>query len=360
MASRSELLRATEATARFYWHQLRDRPDGWAVRHLRERGIGEEILAGESGWWLGYAPDSWTGLVDHLRREGFADEVLLAAGLATATRSGYLIDRFRGRIMFVAEDRDRNPVGFIGRGRRGPVRYLNSPSTSIYTKANALLGVNAQLRRLSDGALPVLGEGTMDALAVSQLGARWAGISPCGTTVSREQAMMLRRASKVDTVIVAFDGNPAGRLGAARSLDALSSAFGVVMVAELPSDHDPSSLFAADRGRLRGVLSRTRPLAQFAIDVELARWARVLDHVSGQVNAVRAVAPLVARMPPGLVAGEITRLSRKVGLEEHIVSREVVAAVGLRREQLATRRRMGRRVRSLEAGADPPETSRTP
>jgi DNA primase len=196
----------------------------------------------------------------------------------------------------------------------------------------------------------------LDALAVGQLGERWAGVSGCGTAISREQARMLRRFSSLDTVVVAFDGDAGGRNGAARSLGVLSEFFGVVLAAELPSEHDPSSLFQADPDMLLDVLTHTRPLAEFAIDVELARWDRVLDHISGQVNAVRAVAPLVGRLPAGLVAGEVARLSRRVGLEEQIVSREVLAAVGLPTDQRAARHRLD----SLHLGADPPDVSRTP
>jgi len=105
MTTQQELRRAVGAAAGFYWHQLRDRPNGWAGQHLRNRKVAAEILAGATGWWLGYAPDAWTGLVDRLRREGFDDRTLLSAGLATTTINGYLIDRFRDRVMFLAEDR---------------------------------------------------------------------------------------------------------------------------------------------------------------------------------------------------------------------------------------------------------------
>lgn len=360
MAGNQQLLQATRAAATFYSHQLQNRPNGWAAQHLRGRGIGQSVLAGATGWWLGYAPDTWSGLVDHLRREGIEDQTMLSAGLARATSSGYLVDRFRGRVMFLAEDRHLSPVGFVGRAPGGLLKYLNSPTTDIYTKATTLVGVGAQQQRLREGAVPVLVEGVMDALAVSQLSDHWAGVSACGTAISPEQAVMLRQASRVDWVVVAFDGDSAGVSGAARSIEVLAEAFGVVLAADLPFGQDPSSLFAASPERLHDALTHTRPLAQVAIDVELLRWDRVLDHISGQVNAVRAVAPLVARLPAGRVAAEVARLARRVGLEEQVVSREVVAAVGSRRQSRATRRRSARRFDGVEVGADPPGMSRTP
>jgi DNA primase len=359
MTSPQQLIEANSVAAQFFRLELLKRPDGWASEHLRMRCLGA-VLARDSGWSVGYAPDNWSGLVGHLRRAGFDDATIVAAGLAWPSSNGYLVDRFRDRITFVAHDIDLNPVGFIGRARAGRVRYLNTRKTDVYAKGKSLVGLDAQLVRLENGAIPVVVEGTMDALAVSLAGGEWAGVACCGTAITRQQALILKRHTRGDVVVVALDGNLAGRNGAVRSLDALSSDFGRVLVAEFPDEHDPASLFAADPNRLRSALGSQRPLIEFVVEAELARWSRVLDHVSGQVNAVRAVAPLVARLPAGRVAGEIARLSQRLGLEEQVVSREVLAAVGLRTEQRATRRRMRKRLEPVEAGADPPDVSRTP
>jgi DNA primase len=360
MTSHQQLIEANSVAAQFFRQELLKRPGGWAAEHLRIRCLGE-ALARDSGWSVGYAPDNWSRLVGHLRRAGFDDATIVGSGLAAPTSNGYLVDRFRDRITFVAHDIELHAVGFIGRARAGRVRYLNTPNTDIYAKGMSLVGLDAQLARLEAGAIPVVVEGTMDALAVGLAGGEWAGVACCGTAITREQARILKRHARVDVVIVALDGNLAGRNGAVRSLDVLSPVFGQVLVAELPDQHDPASLFAAEPNRLRSSLGSPRPLIEFAIEVELSRWSRVLDHVSGQVNAVRAVAPLVARLPAGRVAGEIARLSGKLRLEEQIVSREVLAVVGLRTEQRATRRRTRRqRLEPVETGADPPDVSRTP
>ena len=359
MASHEQLIEANALAAEFFRNELLKRPDCWAAEHLRSRRLGD-VLEADSTWYVGYAPDGWSRLVGHLRRLGFDDRTIVAAGLASPTSNGYLVDRFRDRIMFVAHDIDLGPVGFIGRARAGRVRYLNTPNTDIYAKGKCLVGLDGQLDRLEAGAIPVLVEGTMDALAVSLAGDQWAGVGCCGTAITRDQALMLRRHARVDAVIVALDGNLAGRNGAVRSLDVLSAVFGQVLVAELPDEHDPASLFVAAPRQLRTALSSPRPLVDLAIEVELSRWSRVVDHISGQVNAVRAVAPLVARLPAARVAGEIGWLSSKLRLDEQIVSREVLASVGLRNEQQATRRRMSHRLDRVEVGADPPDLSRTP
>ncbi|MFK4088791.1 toprim domain-containing protein [Kribbella sp. NPDC020789] len=309
----------------FYQRQLQRRPQGWAARHLRERGLGAALDG--SAWRIGYAPDSWTALTDHLRKSGFSDESLLAARLVTSTINGYLVDRFRDRIMFPVENAALEVVGFTGRSRGGRQRYLNSPATAIYRKSETTVGLVAQRGKLLRGATPVLVEGVMDALAVDQLGTQWAGISTCGTAVSPRQAAMIRKLAPCNRIVVAFDPDLGGRLGVVRSLGALHAAFGAVQAAVLPDGCDVAELFQSSPARLIECLSTADALARFAIDLEIAKWEPVLDHLSGRVNALRAVVPFVRQLPAGRVAGEIARLSERLDLEVDVVTREVLTPV---------------------------------
>ena len=138
----------------------------------------------------------------------------------------------------------------------------------------------------------------------------------------------------------------------------LQDVFDEVLFARLPDGQDPAALYAANRGLLRDALESARPLAEFAIEVELSKWRNVLDHISGQVNAIRAVAPLVANLPAARIADQVARLARAVHLDEQIVSKEVVEAVG----RCPDRRPRGRRrpCRGADVELDPAEISRSP
>ncbi|WP_405064627.1 toprim domain-containing protein [Kribbella sp. NBC_01505] len=336
----------------FYQRQLNARQDGWAARHLRDRGLGMALT--DPAWGIGYAPDSWTALTDHLRKSGFAEESLMAAGLSAPTMNGYLVDRFRDRIMFAAENPDLELAGFVGRARSGLVRYLNSPTTELYRKSEATVGLLAQRGKLLRGAMPVLVEGVMDALAVDQLGSRWAGVATCGTAVTREHASAIRQLAPGNKIVVAFDPDLGGRLGAVRSLKALDEVFGAVEAAVLPDGLDVAELFQRSPRRLQECLDSAGPLAEFAINVELAKWEPVLDHVSGQVNALRAVAPFVRKLPSAQVAAQIGRLSERLDLEVAVVTREVLTP--------AVRRSTGRKRGGWDGGVldEGPANSRTP
>jgi DNA primase catalytic core len=348
------LVEAHREAIDFYRRQLLERQRGWAYQHVIARRAAHVLLK-DSVWKVGYAPETWSGLVNHLRRLGFQDDELLRAGLATTSRTGYLLDRFRDRLMFPIHDVARQPVAFIGRARAGHHKYLNTSATVIYRKSEGLVGLDEQKDALDANAVPVIVEGPADALAINTANAdgprRWAGIAVCGTAVGYGQAAALQYHARSKAVMVAFDGDLAGKAAAVRSLELLSSMFPRVLVAELPSGHDPSSLLCAPNGlaRLRTALTSPRLLADVAIEQELDRWSPVLDHISGQVNAVRAVAPIVARLPPTRVAGEVARLARMLGLDEEIISRELVAAVGR-----PLRRAPSRRALEPSHGAGPP------
>ncbi|MFI5696483.1 toprim domain-containing protein [Kribbella sp. NPDC051586] len=359
----SRLVEANLAAGHFFRDQLLESPAGWAAGHLAERGLGN-VLRTTSPWKIGYAPDGWSYLVDHLRSQGFDDEALLAAGLASATKTGYLIDRFRDRIMFPAWDAGQDLVGFVGRGRGrgGRTKYLNSPTTRTYQKSRTLVGLTEQRDLLEGGAVPVFVEGPMDAMAVDELSRStsrsWAGLGVCGTALSRHQVSMVRHYSDCDTVIVAVDADGAGSVAGSRWLDDLSAFFKLVQVAEFPLGQDPSSLLETPAGadRLFQALTSPRPLAELAIELEVARWSQVLDHISGRVNALRRVAPLVARLPQGHVAAQLGHLAKVLQLDQAIISREVLESLDRR----STRGPWSDSLPGLVVSGDPPDNAPTP
>lgn len=108
---------------------------------------------------MGYVPDGWSQPVGQLRSSGFDDTEIVAAGLASVTNDGYLVGRFRDRVMIAAHDRELRPVGFLGRSGGNRMRYLNTSATEIYSKAQTLVGPDAQVDQLDAGAVPVFVEG---------------------------------------------------------------------------------------------------------------------------------------------------------------------------------------------------------
>src|SRR5205823_13394367 len=72
---------------------------------------------------------------------------------------------------------------------------------------------------------------------------------------------------------------------------------------------------------------RVRPLADLVIDAGIARWDRWLAYPEGQINALRAVAPVIAAMPPPQVARQVARLAHRLRLNYSLVTEAVTDAL---------------------------------
>jgi DNA primase len=281
---------------RFYRAHL---SGSWAPGYLEFRGMG---LAITKRWPIGYAPAGWTILTDHLRRLGYDDALIETAGLARRSSRGTLIDHFRDRVMLSIRDERGMIAGFIGRAHPNATpavpKYLNSPETSCYAKGRVLFGLHEARSQLTGGAIPVIVEGPLDAIAVTTAGRqRYAGLAPCGTALTSRQIAALATLTDLNRVgvVMALDGDRAGRDGTVKAYQYLLPYTGRTMAAMLPANHDPAEIM-----RLRGpaalvaALERREPLARVVIDAHLDQWSNQLDHAEGRLAAMRSAAQFVA------------------------------------------------------------------
>ena len=240
----------------------------WGGDYLRDR-----LRTNEAPPGAGYAPAGWTHLTAHLRTRGVSDEEMLAVGLVTRARTGRLIDRFRDRLVLPISV-DDTVVGFVARrhpdagDEHGP-KYLNTPTTPLFHKGDVLYGVDQQL--LEGGAIPVLVEGPLDALAITSAGAgRYVGVAPLGTSLTQTQARFL--ATLHTSPIVATDADTAGRAAAERAYWLLTQHAVSPRTTTLPESTDPADLLhACGPDALALALSGGQALAQQLIDNLLAR-----------------------------------------------------------------------------------------
>ncbi|NUO60209.1 MAG: hypothetical protein HOV71_00760 [Hamadaea sp.] len=278
----SRLLAANRAAAAFYAAQLRHVPA--ARRYLRERGI--EAAAG-SWWQPGVAPGGWTALLDRLTGLGFTSDELLAAGLVRRSRTGRLIDYLRQRVVFPIHDPRGNIIGFTGRdlsGRADAPKYLNTPTTTIYHKGEALFGLSLQLthrRRRDRRPIRVfVVEGAADAIAVHRMVHDHAReqllpVALCGIVLTEHHLRLLRKTiGPAASLSLLLDGDDAGRDAFERWLPLLRTWAGPVDIATLPDGTDPAELLVrhGPEEALRIVLGALRP-------AQLARLDRILDRL---------------------------------------------------------------------------------
>jgi len=275
---------------------LDDRLPGWrAHRHVR----------------AGYAPASWTALVDHLGGRGVTDGELLETGLATRARTGTLIDRFRDRVILPITHEDR-VLGFVARRhpdltddeRCGP-KYLNTADTVLFHKGAQLHGVIPEL--LDGGATPVLVEGPVDALAVTLAGhGRYVGLAPLGTALTDEQARQL--ATLNTHPIVATDADLPGQVAAERAFWLLAQHGTDPLAAGLQDGDDPASVLHAHGPQaLLELLVNARPLGQLMVDERLA-------NLPGPI-ALEAAVRVIAARPPSTWATAAADAAGRAGVD---------------------------------------------
>lgn len=219
--------------------------DSWGRDYLTGR-FGVD-LAGAERFRPGQAPAGWTNLVDHLRGRGVSDAEMLATGVAVEARTGRLIDRFRDRVMFPVIHQGE-VLGFVGRRRpdltdddkAGP-KYLNTADTPLFHKGAQLFGVVDEL--LAEGAVPVIVEGPMDAVAVTIASAGlYLGVAPLGTSLTDEQVAQLAAVGR--DPIVATDADLAGQVAAERDFWMLTPHGLDPGYARFPDGLDPADLLA--------------------------------------------------------------------------------------------------------------------
>jgi DNA primase len=332
-------LLAANDTAHFYFRQaLRGTERGKDVaRYLADRGIRPETV---EKFGLGYAPDSWDGLVSYLRKKGYSDEEAVAAGLVGRSDRGPF-DWFRDRLIVPIKDGRGRIIAFGGRAMRADQRgkYVNSQGTVLFNKSATLYALDAARAAIRKERAAVIVEGYFDAIALHQAGFENA-VASMGTALTEDQYHVLA-AMRIDRSIVAFDGDAAGQLSAerrgteivqavqrakrrARSGEVGRAAVSVE-VTVLPTDTDPDVLARRDPERLRRLLGEAKPVLEFVLDRIAARSD--LGRADGRRRFLTEALPLVANEPDALTRElYLGTLSKLTGLDHETLRREAAAA----------------------------------
>jgi len=247
VADTNRLFLAHAAAQNFFTDSLSRRESGSARQYIRNR----PILSNPStvqAFGIGFAPDAYrnwgdASLVQHLVRLGFSPHEIYSAGLgklvqsalkrmqgspngtketscldeishanfvppATFTESD-LMDRFRDRITIPIWDHDgKNIIAFGGRhistSALGP-KYLNSPTTPVFTKSKCLFGLS-RIQDLTTTPLVIV-EGYMDVIALWSIGVGTA-VSTMGTQITYRQLELA--AQKTGEIVLCLDNDAAG------------------------------------------------------------------------------------------------------------------------------------------------------
>ncbi|WUD75463.1 DNA primase [Streptomyces sp. NBC_00510] len=333
---RIRLVEAHKAAAQFYVEQLGGAEAEIGRKFLTERGFDQ---AAAEHFGVGYAPAGWDHLVRFLRGKGFTDRELIVSGLASESRRGGAIDRFRGRLIWPIRDITGEVIGFGARKLReddqGP-KYLNTPETPIYKKSQVLYGIDLAKKEIARTSRAVVVEGYTDVMACHLAGVTTA-IATCGTAFGGDHIKILRRLLMDNSgaeVVFTFDGDEAGQKAALRAFEDDQKFAAETSIAITPGGMDPCDLRLAegDAAVQRLVDTRT-PLFAFALTSVVARYN--LDTAEGRASALEAGAPIVAGIKNASIQHEYAvQLAGMLGiLDSQFVVRRVSQLARWQRER---------------------------
>jgi DNA primase len=316
--NRARLIAANAAAEEFFRERLGASDADAGRRFLGERGF-DPGAAERFG--VGYAPNTWDSLGSHLRGRGFTAEELAASGLVSTGERGSAYDRFRGRVIWPIRDVTGQTVGFGARrlfdDDKGP-KYLNTPETPVYHKAQVLYGLDLAKREISRSHRVVVVEGYTDVMACHLAGVGTA-VATCGTSFGVDHIKVLRRVlgddSGIGEVVFTFDPDAAGQKAALRAFGEEQRFAAQTYVAVGPEGLDPCDLrLKQGDAAVQHMIDSKRPMFEFVIRQALGKYD--LETVEGRVAALRECAPIVAGIrDPALRPGYTRQLTRMLGSE---------------------------------------------
>ncbi len=329
-ARRERLHALLERTAAWYVRMLWEAPEASEARaYLASRGLSEGVCR---EFRVGYSPDAWDRVVGASQRSGYTADELLASGLASRKRDGAgLLDRFRGRLMFPWADSRGRVLGFGARAlKEGDTpKYLNSAEGEVFSKGRQVYGTHLARAAAAKAGSVILVEGYTDVIALHGAGVRNA-VGQMGTALTEGQAGEL--AKLAPSVTLCLDGDRAGQDATLRASGVLRSLKppADVRVATLPAGSDPADLVESDPAVMNGVVDAAIPLARWRVELSIARGD--LGTGEGRDRILDQVAPIINRLPAGLLRDELIRLvGDRLQLSESVAAARLSEGGGARR-----------------------------
>ncbi len=305
-AYKERLSDACKAAARFFMETLIG-PNGAPARaYLAKRGLTSDSV---KRFGIGYAPDSWDALKNHLQEAGFSQQELLDAGLLVHnTDRNSVYDAYRNRVIFPIIGTNGRVLGFGARVlNNDKPKYINTGDTPIYNKRNNLYGLYLQKSHRCEDLVIV--EGYTDVIGLFEAGVTNA-VASLGTALTVQQARLLKRFTQ--QVYIAYDGDAAGQNATIRGLDILSAEGIDVRVIVFPDKLDPDE-FIRSRGKDAFDALKEHALSLNAFKLESMALHYTLTDENDRERYAKEACRFIASLQPVEQGRYYTQLARKTG-----------------------------------------------
>ncbi len=310
---RQRVLEAMKEAARFFHSHVTDKV---AQDYIKERGIAPNIA---TRYGIGYAPDSWSSLLTHMKSKGFDEPLLRRAGLCSVGQKGNYFDTFRGRLIFPIIDTRGQVIAFGGRAMGDVMpKYLNSPDTPVFKKSRTLFSLNLAKNAKKDRF--ILAEGYMDVVAMNQAGFTET-VATLGTALTADQARLISR--YVKEAVIAYDMDEAGRKATERAITILTEAGLKVRVLNYEGAKDPDEYIK--KFGING-LKRKLDASSTSIEyrIERAAFGKDLADPDIRVEYLSEVANILATVDSAISVDVYAgRVSSETGIDKQSLMDEV-------------------------------------
>ncbi len=277
--------RLNRFAAAFFHQNLGGEPKAYVER----RGLTPEAIR---NFYVGYAPEGWDALTQHLIKAKAPLPVAVELGLIRpsppgARSTGGHFDLFRNRVVFPILDLRGKVAGFGGRaiGEGETPKYLNSPESMLFQKSRLLYGLFQAQKFIREADVAIVVEGYFDVVTLHAAGIGNV-VATCGTSLTPDHLQILKRfASKV---IVLFDADRAGISATQRAMELGLDQGQILYSADLPQGKDPDEMVLEGRKEeLLKILAEARPL----LDSEMnALWESHRSEPEKQAQAIKKMA----------------------------------------------------------------------
>ena len=329
---KQRLYEINELACCFFEKQLKESKAGQAAKqYLLNRGINEESI---KKWRLGYAPDTWQGLLEFLTSQGYSEAEVIKAGLAIKreespnfqfpTSHFQSYDRFRGRIIFPIFDLNSQVIGFGGRvfkqkDKEEVAKYINTPETPLYDKSQVLYGLDKAKMAIREKDACILVEGYTDVIMAHQIGTLNT-VATSGTALTPQQLKILKRYT--ENLLLGFDMDVAGESATKRGIDLAQMQGFNIKILRLAGGKDAAEIIAQNPSEWLEALNQPKSIMDFYFESAFA--GRDAKTAEGKKQISRILLPVIKRVPDKIEQNHwIKELARRFNVKEEVIEGEL-------------------------------------
>lgn len=313
---RLRLLSANREAARFYNSILYEEKGRAGLEYYIKRGLPKSTI---THFGLGYAPDEWEALSNHLKSKGYTEQELVVANLAKRSqKTGRIYDNFRNRIMFPVIDLRGNVIAFSGRVLdNSKPKYVNTAETPVFKKGDGVFALN--FAKNSGTRQLILAEGQMDAIAMHEFGFTNA-VATLGTALTQEQANLIARYA--DEILICYDNDEAGKKATERAIPIFNKTGIKIKVVNMQGGKDADELLRTyGKERFNDIIKGSANETEYKLSKAREKYNLFTD--DGKIRFLNEASMILASCPPVERDIYTSRLSDELKINKESLTSQV-------------------------------------